>query len=231
MESPRPSQLRTFWRQWLQPVAMTAVVLFSVRSSLADWYVVPTGSMKPTIVEGDRIWTNKMAYDLRMPFVGWRLVHRADPRPAEIVVFTAPNGTRMVKRVIGIPGDTVELRRNRVLVNGRALAYGPADADILAGLDPPAGRQHHLAMETLGGRWHALMVTPGIAAPRDYGPVVVPPDHYFVMGDNRDGSVDSRSFGFVPRADIIGRTSRVVLSLDAARYFRPRFERTLRELP
>src|SRR5262249_61738075 len=101
------------WREWLRPLLVVLVVLFAVRSAVADWNDVPTGSMKPTILEGDRIFVNKLAYDLKVPFLGWRLIRWADPNRGDIIVFRSPaDGTRLVKRVVGVPGGTIPLIDN-----------------------------------------------------------------------------------------------------------------------
>src|SRR3954471_5088979 len=111
------SQARQWWRKDIRPLLILAVVLFAVRSSLADWNDVPTGSMKPTILEGDRIFVNKLAYDLKMPFLDQPLLEWSDPKREDIVVFRSPiDGTLFVKRVVGLPGDRIELRDNRLFV-------------------------------------------------------------------------------------------------------------------
>src|SRR5688572_6158974 len=105
------AKLAYFLRHHVRPVAFVVLVLLGVRSSLADWNDVPTGSMNPTILEGDRIFVNKLAYDLKVPFTSWRLASWSEPARGDVVVFFAPNdGTRMVKRVAAVPGDRVELR-------------------------------------------------------------------------------------------------------------------------
>src|SRR5262245_17162119 len=111
-EKPAPdkalSPARKLWREWVRPLLVVLVVLFAVRSAVADWNDVPTGSMKPTILEGDRIFVNKLAYDLKVPFLGWRLVKWSNPGRGDVIVFASPaDGTRLVKRVVGLPGDRV----------------------------------------------------------------------------------------------------------------------------
>jgi signal peptidase I len=120
-----------WWRDWIRPCLIIAIVLSAVRSAVADWNDVPTGSMKPSIIEGDRIFVNKLAYDLKVPFTSWRLACWAEPARGDIVVFQEPlNNQRYVKRVIGLPGDLLELRANRLFVNGQAADYAPlADAE------------------------------------------------------------------------------------------------------
>src|SRR5262249_17779722 len=189
---------RRIWREWVKPLLVILIILFSVRSAVADWNDVPTGSMKPTILEGDRIFVNKLAYDLKVPFTTWHLATWGDPQRGDVVVLFSPrDGTRLVKRVVGLPGDTIELRDNRLLVNEIELSYSRPDP--LASKDVPAPPPaRHLVTEKLGTHAHPVMITPGRLSPRWYGPVRVPAGHYFLMGDNRDESFDSRLYGFVP---------------------------------
>src|SRR5256885_9357797 len=124
-----------WWRKEIRPLLVLTLVLFSIRSSLADWNDVPTGSMKPTIVEGDRVFINKLAYDLKVPFTTRHIAEWGNPRRGEIVVFYSPhNGQRLVKRVIGLPGDTVELRNNVLVLNGQAVDYQPIEQKLLRDL-------------------------------------------------------------------------------------------------
>src|SRR5438067_11429084 len=117
-------KLHKLWREHIRPLAVIILVLCSIRSAVADWNTVPTGSMKPTIMEGDRIWVNKLAYDLKVPFTTWHLAEWADPRRGEIVVFNSPaDGKRLVKRIVGIPGDTVQLVNDQLIINGEAAHY------------------------------------------------------------------------------------------------------------
>jgi len=225
------SRLRRWWRQEVRPLLVLALVLFSLRSSLADWNEVPSGSMKPTILEGDRIFVNKLAYDLKVPFTTWHLAQWSNPRRGDIVVFYSPHdGTRLVKRVIGVPGDVVELQDEQLIINGAPVAYAPLDAAVLAGL-PEAERGRSLfAAEQLPARPHAVMVTPLLPARRSFAPLRVPEGQYFMMGDNRDNSFDSRFFGLVDRRRIVGQATAVVLSLDHSRYCLPRWQRSFQPL-
>ena len=119
------SGIRQWWRKEIRPLLVLLLIGFSVRSSLADWNDVPTGSMKPTILEGDRVWVNKLAYDLKAPFTTWHLAEWGNPRRGDIVVFFSPyDGKRLVKRVVGLPGDTIELRSNTLIINGQPVEYG-----------------------------------------------------------------------------------------------------------
>ncbi len=202
------------------------------RSAVADWMQVPTGSMNPTIVEGDRILVDKSVYGLRVPFTELRLTQGNDPQRGDIAIFPSPkDGMTLVKRVVGVPGDTISMLDEQLYVNGKAVDYAPttdrADAEL-----PSATRseQRYYLSENLGGKSHPIMVMPNRNAMRSFGPVTVPAGQYFMLGDNRDNSGDSRYFGFVPRASIVGRAGRVAYSLDAERWYMPRGDRLLSPL-
>ncbi len=220
-----------WWKREIRPLLTVLIILFSLRSSLADWNVVPSGSMQPTILVGDRVLVNKLAYDLKVPFTTWHLAEWSNPQRGDIVVFFSPkDGTRMVKRVIGLPGDTIELRNNQLLINHQPVNYStlePATSEQLA----ESERAHAtFATEQLPVHAHAVMALNEIPAMRTFGPVHVSANHYFMMGDNRDNSFDSRYFGTVDRGQIVGRTSSVVLSLDKSNYWLPRWSRTCSSL-
>jgi signal peptidase I len=217
---------RKFWAEWVRPLILPFVLISAAKSAFADFEYVPTGSMKPTILEGDVVLVNKLAYDLKVPFTTAHLAQWKDPSPGDVVVCFEPgDGTRLVKRVVALPGDTVELRQERLIVNGRPMAYGPLAADQVRDLDPAERARAVFASEAMPGRTHSVMALPGIPALRTFGPVRVPAGSYFVMGDNRDNSKDSRYFGFVPRREIVGRAETVLLSGDLGHYLRPRFDR------
>jgi len=231
-DRPRSGRIRRFWREWLRPILVVVLICASFRSAVADWHDVPTGSMKPTIMEGDRILVNKLSYDLKVPLIGWRLARWAEPDPGEVVICTSPaTGDRLVKRVIGAAGDTVEMRDGRVFVNAKPLAYDRLDSDTIAQLDVDERTGRLFASEQLGDHEHPVMLTPNVKAIRSFNPVVVPDGAVFVMGDNRDRSADSRQFGFVDLATVTGRAWRIAFSLDPDRYYLPRWDRTLRALP
>ena len=196
----------------------------SFKSAIADWNIVPTGSMKPTIVEGDRVFVNKLAYDLKVPYTTIPLASWHAPQRGDIVVFYSPgDDVRMVKRVIGLPGDTVAVRNNRLIINEKAVNYGAlTTSDTEPGTFP--------FEEKLDGRPHAIMLLPTLLSRSSFPLLRIPDDHYFVMGDNRDNSKDSRYFGFVKRRRIVGRASAVVISLEKQNAYRPRWERFLSKL-
>ena len=187
--------------------------------------------MNPTILEGDLIYVDKLAYDLRFPLTLHRLARWSEPQRGDVVVCLSPDdGTRLVKRLIAAPGDTVELRNNALLLNGRPLAYGKAADDYAGKLPHDLAGDCIVAMEALGRTVHPVIGIPGIRAMRNFGPVTVPDGCYFVMGDNRDISRDSRFFGFVHRQAILGRARAVILSFDITDKYQPRIGRFLSRL-
>jgi signal peptidase I len=219
------------WRKEIRPLLVLAVIVFSIRSALADWNDVPTGSMKPTILEGDRIFVNKLAYDLKVPFTTRHLAEWSNPRRGEIVVFYSPHdGKRLVKRVIGLPGDTLQLLDNALLVNNQRIEYKPIAEELLRDVTPSDRASHVFAAEELPGQTHAVAAYPAVQAMRNFGPVHVPDGHYFLMGDNRDDSFDSRYYGPVERKRIVGRATAVVLSFDHKNYWLPRWHRCFSSL-
>jgi signal peptidase I len=204
------------------------------RSAFADWMVVPSGSMNPTIVEGDRLLVDKNAFGWRVPFTTIRLTQGEDPQRNDIVIFTSPeDGMTLVKRVVGLPGDSIEMHDEHLLINGKPIEY--SDAQIDSEIDPelPAAtrqQDHQYVTEKLSDRSHEIMLLPNHTSAHSFGPIRVPDGQYLMLGDSRDNSKDSRYIGFVPRDNIFGRTRRVAYSLDAERWYRPRFDRVFSTL-
>jgi len=214
------SKIQQGWKENRSFVLFLAL-MFIFRSAVADWNEVPTGSMKPTIVEGDRIFVNKMAYDIRLPFSHYPLLTLAQPLRGDIIIFDSKvSDKRLVKRVVGLPGDRVEMRDNRLWINQQALDY-----QVLT-LDVSSSDQ----LENLVGVQHAIRTANGGSSLSSFAAVTVPADMYLALGDNRDNSADSRVIGFVPRAEIVGRANKVVLSLNYDNYYLPRGERFLKTL-
>jgi signal peptidase I len=180
--------------------AMLAVLTLA-RATLADQYVVPTGSMWPTIAPGDRIFVDKVAYGLHVPLVGAVLGDRGGPPVGDVVLLGDPRGGSipLVKRVVARGGQRVAMHDGVLFVDGQAQALEPAGGDEV--------------VERLGGVEHA-----GTRDTADFGPIVVPPDHVFVMGDNRSVSLDSRVLGSVPRELVRGHVVGVIYRLDRGRF-------------
>ena len=219
---------RYLWREWIRPLALPFLAITALKSAVADINYVPSGSMQPTILCGDVVFINKLAYDLRVPFTTTRLARWGDPAHGDVVVCFAPDdGTRLVKRVVALPGDTIELRHDVLYLNGAPLKYALQPATIRGARDlEPAERKAAIfAREDLRSHPHAVMALPTLPALRDFGPIHVPAGNYFVMGDNRDNSRDSRYFGFMSRKEIIGEVKSVFVSGDNAHWMRPRFSR------
>jgi len=194
-------------------ILLFALVLFASRSSFADWYVVPTGSMLPTIVEGDRIFVDKMAYRLEVPFTDIQIMQTGQPKRGDIVVFNSQKaGNRLVKRLIGEPGDRVAMVDNKLIINGEPIHYQ----------DSEDNRQK---TEYLDNVTHIVQFIPVAEAKDNFAEVVVPQGHYLVLGDNRNNSADSRYYGFVPAIEIQGKANKVLVSLDPENYYLPRNER------
>ncbi len=196
-----------------------ALVVF--RSIILDWNQVPTGSMHPTIRVGDHIVVDKLAYDLRVPFTHKSLWRRADPQAGDIIAFASPvDDTLYVKRVIGGPGDLVAMIDNVLIVNGVSARFSAIGAERgLNGIE-----------ETVLGHRHLIALDGEPVEVSSFGPLRVPPDAWFVMGDNRLQSFDSRYFGFVDRHRILGQATRVAFSLDYEHGFKPRSDRIFERL-
>ena len=178
-----------FQRHRVLLIFVALMVLF--RGAVADWNPVPTGSMKPTIIEGDVILINKLVYGLRVPLAGASVYPYSGPERGDIVVFDSARAKkRLVKRVIGLPGDIVAIKNNRLVINEHAAHYrevGESDDGILF-------------EETFSHSRHLVTLNVSSLLRANYGPVVVPDDHYLVLGDNRANSADSRVLSRVTRS-------------------------------
>ncbi len=214
------TRLVRYWHSWGKMLLATLLLVTSFRSAVADWNDVPTGSMKPTILEGDRIFVNKLAYDLKIPFTTRRVASWGAPQRGELVVFFSPvDGTRLVKRVIGVPGDLISMQGLRLSINGEAASYSPVE---------PSGQADESILrftETLAGSSRTVQFIAGNPSNHSFPEMTLAPGTYFMMGDNRCNSADSRYFGAVGMDRIVGRVSTVVLSVDREAHYRPRWNR------
>jgi signal peptidase I len=192
--SPSPAAPKRLLQDLL-PVLTAAVVVLFARSSFADHYVVPSGSMLPTVELQDHVLVNKLAYGVHLPLLRPYLFHFAGPERGDVVVLDSPDSDNvLLKRVVGLPGDLVEVRGAHVLVNGKPV---------------PLEDHGSYAFETLGKNRHVLDLDDG-AGP-SFGPTRVPAGRYLVLGDHRGDSRDGRYFGLVDRDAILGRVSDIVL--------------------
>jgi signal peptidase I len=211
VKRPRDPVLIEYSRS-LFPVLLI-VLLF--RSFLFEPFKIPSGSMIPTLLIGDFILVNKYAYGLKLPVVHTRIVALGEPRRGDVVVFRFPENPAInfIKRLVGLPGDTIAYRDKKLYVNGEPVKAEPmglySSADVKCATPRSDARRYR---ETLGDVAHDILLHEG-SGTRD-GQWVVPEGHYFVMGDNRDRSNDSREWGFVPEANLMGRAVGIWMNYD-----------------
>jgi len=189
-----PSLSRSLQRE-VVAVALMVGIAVSARSSLADHYVVPTGSMLPTVQLKDHVLVDKLAYGLRLPLADSYAVHFAAPALGDVVVLRSPtDGTVLLKRVVAVPGDLIAVDGGKLTIDGKKVPVVERGGDT---------------MEQLGAGDHPLSLALG-GGP-DFGPTQLPKDRFLVMGDNRGNSLDGRSFGLVERDAILGRVEGVIV--------------------
>ncbi|MFN3870312.1 MAG: signal peptidase I [Aquificaceae bacterium] len=185
--------------KWLKEFVLVIIIVLFVRAFLVQAYNIPSGSMKPTLLVGDFILVNKLVYKI------------SEPQRGDIVVFKWPVNPQIdfIKRIIGMPGDTIEIRGERVFINGQELPLrfiGRVEED---------GTTKLIYEETLpNGVKHKIVLYENPLFRKDVGPIRIPEEHYFVMGDNRDNSEDSRYWGLLPRENIVGKAFVIYFSGD-----------------
>ena len=221
-----------FMKGWGYSIIIALIIATSFKSAIAEMNLVPTGSMKPTIVEGDRIFVNKLAYDLKVPYTTIHIAKWSDPQRGDIVVLFSPvDGMRLVKRVVGIPGDIIEMRNNQLIVNGEKVKYELVEQPGINNISRLNATQYTY-IEDLNNKKHPVLITPGHQSRHaSFKPVTVPADKYLLMGDNRDDSTDSRVFGFADRDSIVGEATSVVFSFDIFNNYKPRWKRFFTKCP
>lgn len=221
-------------KQWLKDNRgfLVFILCFGVfRTAVADWNPIPSGSMRPTLLEGDVVLVNRLAYDVKLPLTDVSLKRLADPQRGDVVTFSSPTtGTRLIKRVVALPGDVVQMQDGRLWVNGVPAQYGDTTAAIET-LAPGVAVHALQATETVAGHSRRVQQLRGATAARQFGPLTLGDDQFFMLGDNRDNSEDSRFIGPVPRHLLIGRAHRVLVSVDingeTQPAWLPRLERTV----
>ena len=175
------------------------LLVLAIRSFVFEPFRIPSGSMMPTLLEGDFIFVNKFAYGLRLPVLNTKVFDISEPQRGDVVVFRLPEDPKInyIKRVVGLPGDTVyyDETKHRISINGKLV-----DVEMMGAYEDP---QYLIGREQLGAHDHHLLLMP--ARPSMGGTFAVPAGHYFMMGDNRDSSSDSRYWGFVPEQNIVGK--------------------------
>lgn len=189
-------------KEYARIVFTAAVMYFIISVSLVKAYHIESGSMEYTLLEGDKVLVNKFLYGVVIPYVHWRLPGLRDPHPGDIIVFEYPFNTSVqyVKRCIGVPGQIVEIKNKDVYINGRLFAT-PLTLRKSDMLLPPDYQERGIFPEGNGNR-------------DNYSPITIPDNYFFVLGDNRDNSFDSRYWGFVPHKNIVGKAEFIYWSLD-----------------
>ncbi len=212
-----------WWVEYSKSFFPVILIVFVLRSFLVEPFKIPSGSMIPTLLVGDFILVNKFTYGIRIPVINKKVFDVSDPQRGEVMVFRYPENPSLdyIKRIVGVPGDRVAYIDKRLTINGQPMPQTPvSDYQYTeSGLNYVSSKEYR---EELSGHPHAMLVNPEapsvqLATVRqfphrenceynDRGFVcVVPPGHYFMMGDNRDSSSDSRYWGFVPEANIVGK--------------------------
>ncbi|MDH5856910.1 signal peptidase I [Lampropedia aestuarii] len=216
-----------WWLDWTAGLFPVIIVVFVLRSFVYEPFRIPSGSMIPTLLVGDLILVNKFAYGLRMPVFNNKLTEGEKPARGDVMVFRFPPNPKMdyIKRVIGLPGDVVSYQNKKLTINGQAInSVAQPDFD-----DKDSMRIAKQFEETIGGRSYNVLNIEQVPAMFTSGDnfafkdnckytiegvtCTVPEGHYFVMGDNRDNSLDSRAWGFVPQDNIVGKAVVVWMNL------------------
>jgi signal peptidase I len=194
------------------PVLLFVLV---IRSFVFEPFRIPSGSMMPTLLQGDFIFVKKYAYGLRLPVIETKVFETGAPERGDVVVFRLPEqpSVNYIKRVVGLPGDQVVYRRHRLVINGEAVELDKADDATLS---------NPKFVEELGQRQHDILIEDRSYTSGD-GTFVVPEGHYFVMGDNRDNSRDSRFIGGIPETHLVGEAVRIWMHMDGLSW--PRWDR------
>lgn len=177
------SRNKSVFREYFEAICIAILLALFIRTFVVQAFKIPSGSMLPTLLIGDHLLVNKFIFGIKVPFSGKVIVPIKNPEHGDVVVFRFPKDRSIdyIKRVIGTPGDSVEIKDKKVFVNGEAILDSHAQLSSSA-------------------------LKSGSVSPRDnLGPILVPEGHIFVMGDNRDNSYDSRFWGFVDQKDVLGK--------------------------
>lgn len=225
--APRTGEASRRARDWLKSLAGAVVIVLLLRTFVVEAYHIPSGSMEPTLLVGDFLFVNKVIYGAHVPFTHDNLPGYDTPARGSIAVYQSPDQSRLrpelqlpgdltpivVKRLVGVGGDTIYMRDGMLYVNGIAQRQGFGVGQKPLGWtdapDPSFDWQKRYAIE--GSRFGPAPAEP---THDDWGPMVIPPGHFFSLGDNRYNSVDARYYGFIPRANLRGKPMFIYLSVD-----------------
>ena len=191
------------------------LVVFLLRSFLIEPFRIPSGSMMPTLLAGDFILVKKYTYGIRVPVINRKIIEVKDPQRGDVVVFRYPKNPSVdyIKRVVGLPGDQILYQGKSLVINGEPVAQIPAGTYMVAGVGQSM-MGASVRTELLGEVEHDILVQPDLLSMQ--GEFTVPPGHYFVMGDNRDNSNDSRYWGTVPDQNLVGKAFLIWMNWDAS---------------
>jgi signal peptidase I len=194
------------------PVLLAVMIL---RSFVFEPFRIPSGSMMPSLLIGDFILVNKFSYGIRLPVTHTKVTEGSSPQRGEVIVFRFPDNESMdfIKRVIGLPGDHISYYNRRLMVNGKSLDVEFKETYAGQGTASDNMKGGQIYLETIGKNEHMMMTDPAVNFSAN-GELIVPEGHFFVMGDNRDHSNDSRYWGFVPEANLVGQAKWVWMHWD-----------------
>jgi signal peptidase I len=213
VELPYPTEKEPLLVEYARSFFPVVLVVLLLRSFLVEPFRIPSGSMMPTLLVGDFILVNKFTYGVRLPVLNTKVIELGEPERGDIVVFRFPKQPSVdyIKRVIGLPGDRIGYFGKKIYVNGQVVNQTPISRYQGVGQGASMTGAEHLE-EDLTGVKHSILISPGVPTVEDV--FVVPQGHYFVMGDNRDNSNDSRYWGFVPEANLVGKAFFIWMNWD-----------------